>query len=226
MKTALIQLDQSGVPYKRPLDFYAETVKPDSHMAKVKQVLLNEQKRKEDVEARKKQAEIKKFAKAAHAEKVKERSKQKRDALDEIDRFKHDPKRRHNESSSAAFKKAIRSGGAGGRDGDNVPAGGPGAKRHRSDEHDGSSRKGGKNAGDGLPKKSRKREGKDARYGNGGKKKYAKANTKESAADDTGFSIRRNKAEFGATGKSKPYRDSKKGSFKKGGRGGKGSFKR
>lgn len=38
VKQAIIQLEHSGVPYKRPLDYYAENVKPDSHMAKIKQV--------------------------------------------------------------------------------------------------------------------------------------------------------------------------------------------
>jgi rRNA-processing protein EBP2 len=106
VKVGLIQLDQSGVPYKRPMDYYAESVKPDSHMAKVKQVLLNEKKKIEEIEERKRQLNLKKYAKTVHAEKKKERSKQKRDALDEIDRFKKRTK--HNEASSASFKGVVK----------------------------------------------------------------------------------------------------------------------
>ena len=106
MKQGLIQLDQSGVPYQRPMDFYAESVKPDSHMAKVKQVLLNEKKKIEEIEERKRQRELKKYAKSVHAEKKRERAKEKRDALDEIEKFKKRAK--HNEASSSSFKGMVK----------------------------------------------------------------------------------------------------------------------
>lgn len=88
VKQAIIQLDHSKVPYRRPTDYYAESVKPDAHMAKVKQVLLNEKKRVQDIEERKRQREVKKFAKSVHSERVKEKAKKKRDLLDKIDTLK------------------------------------------------------------------------------------------------------------------------------------------
>lgn len=88
VKQAIIQLDQSNMPYRRPTDYYAESVKPDAHMAKVKQVLLNEKKRVQEIEDRKKQKEIKKFAKSVHSERIKEKAKKKRDMLDKVDALK------------------------------------------------------------------------------------------------------------------------------------------
>jgi len=85
VKQAIIQLDQSRVPYRRPTDYYAESVKPDAHMAKVKQVLLNEKKRVQEIEDKKRQREIKKFAKSVHSERVKEKAKKKRDMLDKVE---------------------------------------------------------------------------------------------------------------------------------------------
>lgn len=88
VKTAIELLDQSNVPYKRPSDFYAESVKPDSHMAKVKQVLLNEKKRVQEMEERKKQRETKKFQKQVHAERVKEKALKKRNTLEKVEQLK------------------------------------------------------------------------------------------------------------------------------------------
>lgn len=107
-KQALNSLKQLKIPFQRPLDFYAETVKPDSHMAKVKQVLLNEQRKTAEVEERKKQQAIRKFSKVAKSEAQKKKSKEKREALDAIDELKNKSKYKHNEPSSRAFKKAIR----------------------------------------------------------------------------------------------------------------------
>ncbi len=73
VKQAIVQLDHSGVPYKRPADFYAESVKPDSHMAKIKQVLINEKRKIEETEERKKQRDYKKFAREVQSQKVQAR---------------------------------------------------------------------------------------------------------------------------------------------------------
>ena len=88
VKLGIIQLEHSKVPYKRPVDYYAESVKPDSHMAKVKQVLLNEKKRIQEVEERKRVRESKKFAKSVHSQRLKDKALQKRQTLDKIDRIK------------------------------------------------------------------------------------------------------------------------------------------
>jgi len=42
-KAALERLDAAGVPWRRPADYYAEMVKSDAHMARVKAQLMHEQ---------------------------------------------------------------------------------------------------------------------------------------------------------------------------------------
>eukprot|EP00461_Guttulinopsis_vulgaris_P004051 UN04052 len=92
VKVALIQLEMSKVPYKRPTDYYAESVKPDSHMAKVKQVLLNEKKRVQEMEERKHQRETKKFQKSVYAERLKEKALKKRATLEKVEQLKRKTK--------------------------------------------------------------------------------------------------------------------------------------
>lgn len=186
-KQALLQLEHSGVPYKRPEDFYAESVKPDAHMAKIKQILLNEKKRIDDVEERKKQRELKKYAKSVKSDRLKERAKQKRDALDEIDRFK--TKSKHNDASSASFKASIGKRGREDRDGE-APA-----KRSRTDRDAPPT----KRPDFSKPKsdsKNPRRAAKDSRYGHGGKKRDVKRNTSESSRDVSGFNSKKNRTPF------------------------------
>lgn len=45
-------LEDRGVPWLRPPDYYAEMVKSDGHMANIKQRLFHEQKRIEEAEER------------------------------------------------------------------------------------------------------------------------------------------------------------------------------
>jgi len=42
-RAALERLDAAGVPWRRPADYYAEMVKSDAHMARVKAQLMHEQ---------------------------------------------------------------------------------------------------------------------------------------------------------------------------------------
>ena len=58
----------TGIPYHRPDDYYAEMVKTDEHMKKVKGVLLKEKREIEEAAERKKNRVHKKFAKQVQAE--------------------------------------------------------------------------------------------------------------------------------------------------------------
>ena len=42
-QTAIKKFEAAGVPWMRPLDYYAEMVKSDEHMNKVKETLMHEQ---------------------------------------------------------------------------------------------------------------------------------------------------------------------------------------
>merc|ERR1712166_1127797 len=57
------RLDSLGVKYRRPLDYYAEMVKTDYHMDKVKDRLINEKEQIIGAEDRRKQRDAKKFGK-------------------------------------------------------------------------------------------------------------------------------------------------------------------
>lgn len=49
---AIGRFERAGVPWLRPVDYYAEMVKTDDHMAKVKEQLMFEQKQIELAEER------------------------------------------------------------------------------------------------------------------------------------------------------------------------------
>lgn len=86
------------VPFSRPLDYFAEMVKSDEHMDKLKGKLLKEAADKKASEDAKKQRTLKKFGKKVQHETLQERAKQKRDTLDKIKSLKK--KRGANEMSN------------------------------------------------------------------------------------------------------------------------------
>ena len=49
---AVQHFEAAGIPWQRPPDYFAEMVKSDAHMAKVKEQLVYEQRRLEEVEDR------------------------------------------------------------------------------------------------------------------------------------------------------------------------------
>ena len=53
---AIRKFEAASTPWQRPPDYYAEMVKNDDHMAKVKQQLMHEQEQMEAVEQRYEQA--------------------------------------------------------------------------------------------------------------------------------------------------------------------------
>jgi len=81
-KTAILQFDQARIPYMRPLDFFAEMIKPDAQMQRIKDSLLHEKARMDLSTARRKQKDQKKFAQEVHANKLKDRSKAKKNFVE------------------------------------------------------------------------------------------------------------------------------------------------
>ncbi|CAK9010066.1 Probable rRNA-processing protein ebp2 [Durusdinium trenchii] len=81
-------LDKEGIPHMRPIDYMAEMVKDDEHMARVKQNLLFEKKKIEAFEQRKQQKEYKKYAKKVQAEKLKEKAAKKKRSTELAKEFK------------------------------------------------------------------------------------------------------------------------------------------
>lgn len=94
-KATLLKLK---VPFTRPLDYFAEMVKSDEHMDKLKNKLLKEAADIKATEDAKKQRQLKKFGKKVMHETLQERAKQKKETLDRIKSLKK--KRSSNEMSN------------------------------------------------------------------------------------------------------------------------------
>jgi rRNA-processing protein EBP2 len=72
------------IPFSRPDDYFAEMLKTDQHMEKIRMKLLEEDKQLKLSEEAKKQRQLKKFGKKVQTEKLLERQKQKKDQLEKI----------------------------------------------------------------------------------------------------------------------------------------------
>ncbi|KAG0484621.1 hypothetical protein HPP92_008700 [Vanilla planifolia] len=83
-RNAFDKLQSMGIPFLRPPDFYAEMVKSDTHMLKIKSKLLAQKKRIEEAEERKKARETKKIAKEVQAQKMKEKAKRKKEEIESV----------------------------------------------------------------------------------------------------------------------------------------------
>ncbi|KAI7879644.1 eukaryotic rRNA processing [Lichtheimia hyalospora FSU 10163] len=74
----------AGVPFSRPDDYFAEMIKSDEHMAKIRQRLVNEDARVKAAEEAKLQRKLKKFGKKVQVEKQLQRQKEKSETLEKI----------------------------------------------------------------------------------------------------------------------------------------------
>ena len=178
------RFDEAGTKWRRPADYFAEMVKSDKHMKRVKDKLLYEKKLGEEQEERRKQREAKKYAKQVQAEKLKERAQAKNKQIDNLkewrkQREKNDyselDKEDYEEAMANAFKKPKQLAGT------RIFSG---------------------------TKKSKARQARDNKFGFGGRKKIQKQNDAKSAADDSGWSQGR----FGKYAPGKGKGKKKKGS--------------
>ncbi|KAG0486416.1 hypothetical protein HPP92_008511 [Vanilla planifolia] len=87
-RNAFDKLQSMGIPFLRPPDFYAEMVKSDTHMLKIKSKLLAQKKRIEEAEERKKARETKKIAKEVQAQKMKEKAKRKKEEIESVKKWR------------------------------------------------------------------------------------------------------------------------------------------
>ncbi|KAI1638616.1 eukaryotic rRNA processing protein EBP2-domain-containing protein [Biscogniauxia mediterranea] len=188
-KQARALLKAEGVPFSRPTDYFAEMVKDDGHMEKVKAKLIEEASAKKASAEARKLRDLKKFGKQVQVAKLQERQKQKRETLEKIKTLK----RKRQESGTGddtheadLFDVAVdnelgnkksqqRAFGRGGRTDGGGGGGGPNAKRQKKNE----------------------------KYGFGGKKRHAKSGDAVSSGDLSGFSVRRMKSGGGGGAKGK-----------------------
>ncbi|KAG5366476.1 rRNA-processing protein [Yarrowia sp. B02] len=125
-QTARKELLKAKVPFTRPLDYFAEMVKSDEHMEKLKQKLIEEATSKKASEEARRQRDLKKFGKKVQHNKLQERAKDKRDTLDKIKSLKR--KRAGQEMTSEEFDIAVEEAAA-----DNHHIEGKGSKRQAKD---------------------------------------------------------------------------------------------
>ena len=171
VKDARAKLKKEGVPFTRPTDYFAEMVKSEEQMGKVKAKLVDEAARKKASADARRQRDLKKFGKAVQVAKLQERDRTKRDTMDKINSLKRK-----------------RAGGADLNDKeDNFDVALEDAAV--TEKKDRAERKAkGAEAG-----QNRKRQKKDEKYGFGGKKRHAKSNDAKSSSEMGGFSAKRMK---------------------------------
>ncbi|KAL2159642.1 hypothetical protein VTH06DRAFT_2211 [Thermothelomyces fergusii] len=177
-------LRKEGVPFTRPTDYFAEMVRSDETMQKVKARLIEQATAKKAAAEARKQRDLKKFGKQVQVQKQLERAKQKRETLEKINLLK----KKRKEGGSAAlgateaddlFDVAV----------DNeLGSAGNNSKKRKAD---------------GRPQPNPKRQRKDAKYGFGGKKRHSKSGDAVSSGDLSGFSAKRMKSNAFGGGKPK-----------------------
>lgn len=161
----------ANLPFTRPTDFFAEMVKTDEHMERVRQRLLDEKAGIEASEEAKRQRELKKFGKKVQVEKGLQRQREKREMQDKVASLK---------------RKRGGAGAEGTNEGDDddfdirlqTALGDEEEKEKRRAAASQRGGRGGARGGRGGGKMPR--SARDSKYGFGGKKRFSKSNTKES----------------------------------------------
>ncbi|PON59963.1 Eukaryotic rRNA processing [Trema orientale] len=180
-RRAFEKLQSMGLPFLRPADYYAEMVKTDSHMEKVKGRLLVEKRRMEEADERKKAREAKKLAKEIQAQKTKERNKQKKEEIESVKKWR----KQRQQSGFAKDDKdgemdfSFEDGKAFERSNKRRPGVAPGDRSGGKTSRHGGTGKGMKN--------QKKREFRNSKFGFGGKKALRKLNTAETTNDMRSF---------------------------------------
>lgn len=88
VKEARAKLKKEGVLFSRPADYFAEMVKSEEQMGKVRKKMVDEAARKKASADARRQRDLKKFGKAVQVAKLQERDKAKRQTLDKINALK------------------------------------------------------------------------------------------------------------------------------------------
>lgn len=163
---------KAGIAFSRPVDYFAEMVKSDEHMLKVKGKLLEQEKIKRASQEARKQRELKKYGKKVQHEKLQQRAKDKREVLDKIQGLKR--KRKNADIDGDQFSVEVE---------DALTD----KKRSRDEKF-----KLGNQRGAQKKQPNRKRMAKNQKYGSG-HRRGEKKNTADSSMDVSGFSNRRRK---------------------------------
>lgn len=185
-----------GVPFSRPKDYFAEMVKEDAHMEKVKAKLVEEASAKKASAEARKLRDLKKFGKQVQVAKLQERQKAKRETLEKIKTLKRSkllptkvPILAIN-ADHVSSERQESNGDVGTKEGDLFDV----AVDDEISKH--SQRSG---AGRSSTGPNTKRQKKNEKFGFGGKKRHNKSGDAMSSGDLSGFNAKKMKA--GGNGK-------------------------
>ncbi|KAI6151451.1 eukaryotic rRNA processing [Pisolithus thermaeus] len=144
-----------SLPFTRPSDYFAEMVKSDAHMERIRMKLLDERAGLKKAEEKKKEREAKKFGKQVQIEKQKERERSKKEMTERLKSLKRKRKGalENAEADGGEFDVAV--------------------EEAIGDER--SSKRPRKESGKKMSRSTR-----DAKYGFGGKGRRSKQNTRSS----------------------------------------------
>ncbi|RDW88572.1 hypothetical protein BP6252_00604 [Coleophoma cylindrospora] len=156
---------KEGVPFTRPTDYFAEMVKADEHMAKIKAKLIDEAAGKKASADARKQRDLKKFGKQVQVAKLQERQKETKQTMDKIKLLKRKRQGADTDTTNEAdlFDVALEEE----------------TKPSRGDREN----------------RPNKRAKKDAKFGHGGKKRFGKSGDAASTGDIRGFSSKKMKGQ-------------------------------
>ncbi|KAF2663583.1 Ebp2-domain-containing protein [Microthyrium microscopicum] len=171
-------LTKEGSPFARPADYFAEMVKSEEHMGRVRARLVEDAANKKSAAEARRQRDLKKFGKAVQVAKLQERDKQKRETMEKIGSMK---RKRSNalperENENDMFDVQL------------------------DTESKKPSRSGDKDQG----KTNHKRQKKNEKYGFGGKKRHAKSGDAQSTSDMRDFSAKGMKSKPFTGGRKRP----------------------
>merc|ERR1719240_633653 len=156
VREAYRRLKVMKVPSSRPTDFYAEMLRTDSQMYKVRARAAEEQRRIKIVETRKQNQAAKKFAKNVRVKRLEERAGEKRKTLDEIAKWQNRSKQDRRNADDNDLDDIL--------------------DKQGKDEKQGKKK----------DKVSKKQEAQDKKFGYGGKKRFSKSNDASSTNDFSG----------------------------------------
>jgi len=185
----------AGVTFFRPSDYFAEMIKTDQHMTRVRQKLLDEAQAIKASEQAKKQRENKKFGKKVQIEKQLERSKQKKLEKEKI----------------GLLRRRVKDGGSindDDKDDFDIDIDHSKDTKKNTNSNKNSSKSSSFSGGVG---KNSKRKYKDSKFGFGGPKRNRKSNTAESTNDDGGYSVKKMKQPFAGIKKKKTVNNNRPG---------------
>ena len=109
------KLKAANVPYRRPADYFAESVKSDTHMGKAKERLIHEQKKIEAYEMRRQRETNRKYNKQLQLQKKMEHGQKTKEEIEAVKKLRSGAHGGEDEEGKAKLEKILKGRGIGDR---------------------------------------------------------------------------------------------------------------